>query len=64
VLGFESAKLETRLHTITLVRRAVLDAVLDIQATIVSRLGNRGLFPFSLPFSFGRQFRIRVARKF
>jgi len=34
------------------VRRAVLDAVLDVQAAVVSRLGKLRLLPFSLPFSF------------
>jgi hypothetical protein len=58
VLGFNSTEFKARLSTVVIARRAVLDAILNIQATVISHLRRLWLLSLSFPFSFARGLRI------
>jgi hypothetical protein len=62
MLSFESAELEARLLTSSIARRAVLNAVLDVQAAVFSRL--RSFWLFSLSLAFRRGFWLRIVGGF
>jgi len=62
VLGFDGPEFEACLGTVAIARRAVLDAVLDVQATVVSRFGSLGLLAFG--FAFRRRFWLRIVCRF
>jgi len=50
MLSLKGAEFETRLRTVTTSRRTVLDAVLDVHATVFSRLLITRLLSLSLSF--------------
>jgi len=62
VLGFDGPEFEACLGTIAIARRTVLDAVLNIQAAVVSRFGSLGLLAltFAFPVAFRRGFWLRI----